>query len=140
MSNMKVEEPSIPYGALLNLSNTSDLELARKAQQGIATATLWTFLKSINCSKMEFEEYLPLSLKSLSRKDSLNEAESERILSIMRVFQKGKAFFGEIAPFKKWLDTHNPYLGVAPASLLKTSTGCQAILHEIGRAEHGIMA
>ncbi|MEM6736252.1 MAG: antitoxin Xre/MbcA/ParS toxin-binding domain-containing protein [Bacteroidota bacterium] len=136
---MKAEEPFATYGILPRLSEISDLELARKAQEGISTKALWDFLKSINYSKMEFEEYLPLSLKSLSRKETLDENESERILSIMRVFERGRDFFGAVEPFKKWLKAPNPYLGDAPASLLKTSTGCQAILHEIGRAEHGIM-
>jgi len=137
---MKSEEPFVPYGIVTSMINLSDLTLARKAQSGFKTEELWKFLKSINCSKVEFEEYLPMSLKTLSRKDILDEAESERILSLMRVFEKGRDFFGGIEPFKKWLKAPNPYLGNAPAMFLKTSTGCQAILHELGRAEHGIMA
>ena len=89
---------------------------------------------------MEFEEYLPLSLKTLGRKKMLDEADSERILNIMRVFAQGQALFDDVEVFKKWLKQENPYLGDAPITFLKTSTGCQVILDEIGRAQHGIMA
>lgn len=137
---MKVEEPFVPYGISQAIKISSDLEIVRKAKEGVNTETLWDFLKSINSSKMEFEEYLPQSLKTLSRKKVLDEAESERILSIMRVFQKADELFEDVSYFKKWLKLHNPYLGDTPASFLKTSTGCQVIYDEIGRMQHGIMA
>jgi len=137
---LKVQEPIPLYGFQPITATSTDLDLIKQARDGLKTAALWKFLKLINCSKMEFEEYLPLSLKTLGRKETLNEAEGERILNIMRVFAKGKELFDDVEVFKRWLKEDNPFLGDAPITFLKTSTGCQVILDEIGRAQHGIMA
>lgn len=134
-----VAEPLVAYG-VKPTSLESDLELLRYARLGIETALLWDFLKVIGTSKQDFEEFLPSSLKTFSRKDRLDEAMSERILNIIRVFKKGEEVFQNVAAFKEWLALYNPMLGSKPSEYLKTSTGCHLLLDELGRAQHGIMA
>ncbi|MBV6645393.1 MAG: DUF2384 domain-containing protein [Cyclobacteriaceae bacterium] len=136
---MKVEEPLATYG-IQPATLDSDYELIQQARKGLRTSMLWDFLKSIDSTKAEFEAFLPYSLKTFSRKKLLNEEISERILNIIRVFKKGEEFFGNVPAFKRWLDKHHPILGDQPSKFLNTSTGCQIVLDELGRAEHGVMA
>lgn len=136
---MKVEEPLAAYG-LTAQSLESDVELIRHARVGIKTSMFWDFLKAIKSSKSEFEQFLPYSLKTFSRKRVLDEEMGERVLNIMRVFKKGEDYFGDIEKFKIWIDRFNPFIGDKPKNFLTTSTGCQIIIDELGRAEHGIMA
>ncbi len=139
LASMLVQEPLVEYG-VKPASLDSDLELLRYARKGIETALLWEFLKVIGTSKQDFEEFLPSSLKTFSRKERLDEAMSERILNIIRVFKKGEEVFRSIDAFKQWLTLYHPILGSKPSDYLKTSTGCHLLLDELGRAQHGIMA
>jgi putative toxin-antitoxin system antitoxin component (TIGR02293 family) len=139
MSDMKVEEPLAAYG-FAPLFLESNVELVAAARNGVHTSMLWDFLKSIGSSKAEFEDLLPYSLKTFSRKEILDEAMGERILSIIRVFRKGEEVFGDISKFKDWIKHFNPYLDDIPKSYLTTSTGCQVVIDELGRIEHGITA
>ena len=136
---MKIEEPLVAYG-MTSATFDSDIELIKQARKGVQTALLWDFLKVIDSSKTDFEFFLPRSLNTFSRKKVLDEAMSERILSIIRVFKKGEDLFGNVAKFKLWLDKFNPILGDYPKQYLITSTGCQVVIDELGRAQHGNMA
>lgn len=136
---MKVEEPLATYG-MSHDTLDSDVELVREARKGVSTSLLWDFLKVIDSSKSEFENLLPYSLKTFSRKKVLDEAMGERILNIIKVFKKGEEVFEDIATFKRWIEKYHPILGDQPKNFLRTSTGCQVIINELGRAEHGIMA
>ncbi|MEQ8472141.1 MAG: DUF2384 domain-containing protein [Marinoscillum sp.] len=136
---MKVEEPLAIYGIKKN-DLDSDIELINHARSGVQTKMLWDFLKVIKTSKSDFEELLPYSLKTFSRKSTLDESMGERILTIIRVFKVGEEFFGDVAPFKDWINRYNPILGDCPKNYLKTTTGCQVIIDTLGRAAHGVMA
>lgn len=139
MSNMKVEEPLIAYG-MSSSTLDSDIELVRVARRGVHTTLLWDFLKVIKSSKSEFEDLLPYSLKTFSRKRLLDEAMGERILNIIKVFKKGEEVFGEVSIFKEWLNKFHPILDDEPKNFLKTSTGCQIVINELIRIEHGVMS
>lgn len=137
--NSFVEEPLGAYGIKPNQLD-SDLSIIAEARKGVQTKMFWHFLKSIKSSKVEFEELLPSSIKTFSRKQILDEATGERILNIIRVFRAGEQLFGDIDKFKKWLHKYHPMLGDEPRSFLNTTTGCQVVIDEIRRAQHGIMA
>lgn len=139
MSNMNIEEPLVAYG-ILGSSLDSNSELIRVARGGVRTDMLWDFLSAIKSSKSEFEEFLPYSLKTFSRKKVLDEAMGERVLMIIKAFRKGEEVFGDVAVFKKWLIKFNPILGDEPKNFLGTSTGCQLVINELGRIEHGVMS
>lgn len=134
-----VEEPMAAYGLSPSRLDT-DLAIISEARRGVDTGMLWDFLKSIKSTKTEFEEYLPTSLKTFSRKKILDESTGERVLNIIRVFRAGEQLFGDVSRFKDWLRRYHPMLGDEPRSFLNTTTGCQVILDEIRRSQHGIMA
>lgn len=139
MAEMKIAEPLIAHGMSYDMLD-SEIELVRAARKGVSTTLLWDFLKVIHSSKAEFESLLPYSLKTFSRKNVLDEAMGERILNIIKVFKKGEEVFGNVAVFKKWLEKHHPVLGEKPKNFLNTTTGCQLIISELGRAIHGVTA
>lgn len=135
----KVEEPLAAYGVDISHLD-SDLAIITEAREGVNTGMLWDFLKSIKSSKTDFERFLPTSLKTFSRKKILDEATGERVLNIIRVFRVGEQLFGDIDKFKIWLSKYHPMLGDEPRSFLNTTTGCQVVVDELRRAQHGIMA
>lgn len=135
---MKVSEPLAAYG-LTPKSLDSDIEIIHHARQGVKTQMFWDFLKGIESSKSEFESFLPYSLKTFSRKSTLDEAMGERVLNIIRVFKKGEELFDDVQIFKSWLEKFNPALGDKPRNFLNTSTGCTLIIDELGRAQHGVL-
>jgi putative toxin-antitoxin system antitoxin component (TIGR02293 family) len=136
---MKVEEPLALYG-IKPINLFSDIEIIKEARKGIETSMLWDFLKAIKTTKADFEKFLPSSLKTFTRKEKLNEAMSERVLSVIKVFKMGEDVFGDTDKLKLWLERYNPILGDKPSSFMTTSTGCQVVIDELGRAQHGIMA
>ncbi len=135
----RVGEPLVAYGVKASHLD-SDLAIIMEARQGVDTGMLWDFLKSIKSSKTEFEDYLPTSLKTFSRKKILDEATGERVLNVIRVFWVGEQLFGDIEKFKTWLTRYHPMLGDEPRSFLNTTTGCQVVIDELRRAQYGIMA
>lgn len=139
IKGLAVSEPLAQYG-IQDYSLSSHISIINEARKGIKTNMFWDFLKVIRSSKAEFEELLPSSLKTFSRKKTLDEATGERILNIMRVFQVGEELFGDIENFKLWLRKYHPVLGDEPRSFLNTTTGCKVVIDELRRAQHGIMA
>lgn len=139
LSGYIVSEPLVAYGIRPDYLD-SDLAIITEARKGVNTDLLWEFLRSIKSSKTEFEEFLPSSLKTFSRKKILDEATGERVLNIIRVFRAGEQLFGDVQKFKEWTRKFHPMLGDEPRTFLNTTTGCQVVLDEIRRAQHGIMA
>lgn len=137
--DLTVSEPLALYG-IQNLGLNSHMAIISEARKGIQTSMFWNFLKVIKSSKAEFEELLPSSLKTFSRKKTLDEATGERILNIIHVFQVGEELFGDVDKFKSWLRKYHPILGDEPRAFLNTTTGCQVVIDELRRAQHGVMA
>lgn len=137
--NSTVSEPLAQYG-IQDRGLNSHFGIIAEARKGIKTNMLWDFLKVINSSKADFEALLPSSLKTFSRKETLDEATGERILNIIHVFQVGESLFGDIEKFKSWLVKYHPILGDEPRTFLNTTTGCQVVIDELRRAQHGVMA
>ncbi|RYC50407.1 antitoxin Xre/MbcA/ParS toxin-binding domain-containing protein [Flagellimonas olearia] len=72
---------------------------------------------------------------------SFKSQQTERIIEIKQLYQKGVDVFGDKDNFDAWLETENLSLGrIRPVSLLDTSVGIHMVKDELGRIEHGILA
>lgn len=77
-------------------------------------------------------------MRYMKEKKRLNSLNSEQILKIFSLYQKGEEVFGDIESFNKWL--RKPAYGLGeriPYELLTTISGIELILAEITAIEYG---
>ena len=115
------------------------------AQKGIDTDTFSEIVSKSPFTLEETARYLHISVKTINRriqeKQFFSTAESEKVLQILQVTNKGLEVFEDDKKFKKWLERENISLGnKKPKELLENTFGVQMLLDELGRIEHGIFA
>ncbi len=91
------------------------------------------------------DDLLGLSLKTLMRyretERKLNPKNSEMILKLIALYQKGVELFSDIKSFNNWLNKPAFGLGMQiPYDLINTSTGIDLIYEELLRIEYGDLA
>jgi len=96
-------------------------------------------------SKDEWANFLDISIKTLDRYKQAGKTfkttQSEKIVGMIEVLERGKKVFGDTDIFKQWLYTHIPAMSnTRPIDLLSTSYGKDLVLDELTRIEHGIFA
>lgn len=96
-------------------------------------------------SMQEWSVILNMSLRSIQRynkeKKSFDRMQSERILEIGIVYNRGIEVFGDKDKFNLWLDSPNIAIGgTKPKELFDSSFGINLILDELTRIEHGVLA
>jgi putative toxin-antitoxin system antitoxin component (TIGR02293 family) len=95
-------------------------------------------------SEGDWSVFLNISSKSLQRykqeEADFKPSQSEKIIEVAEVTQKGIDTFGDVSKFKQWLETPNFSLGnVKPLELLKDSYGKEMVISELVRIDHGIL-
>ena len=114
-------------------------------KEGVA----YSFFQDLNtlCSftLQEWSAVLHLSERTLQRykrqKKAFESVQSERILQIVMLYQKGIDVFGDAQKFNIWMQSENLALGkVIPKELLDNSFGIDLLLDELVRIEHGVLA
>lgn len=96
-------------------------------------------------SEVDWSVFLNISAKSLQRYKQnasvFKPSQSEKIIEVAEVTQKGVDTFGDVNKFKLWLETPNFSLGnVKPLELLKDSYGKEMVISELVRIDHGVLA
>lgn len=96
-------------------------------------------------SENDWSDLLDMSTKSLQRYKQADRqfkpSQSEKIIEMAEVIEKGVDTFGDLPKFKLWLETPNFSLGnVKPIELLRNSFGKDMVIAELTRIDHGILA
>jgi putative toxin-antitoxin system antitoxin component (TIGR02293 family) len=96
-------------------------------------------------SKDEWARFLDVSVKTLDRYRQDNKSfkafQSEKIIGMIEVIERGVKVFGDMDMFKRWLYAPVPALSDSkPIELLSSSYGKELVLDELTRIEHGIFA
>ncbi|MBW6458056.1 MAG: DUF2384 domain-containing protein [FCB group bacterium] len=96
-------------------------------------------------TKDEWAGFLDISIKTLDRYKQSDKkfkvSQSEKIVGMMEVLERGVDVFGNMEMFKHWLYSTVPAFGdTRPIDLLITSYGRELVLDELTRIEHGIFA
>lgn len=135
-------EPSVVYGSILD---SDMLHLIDKVRKGISFG-LFSHVVSISpFSLPDWSAFLHISERSLQRykkeQKSFDALQSEKIIEISKLYQRGTEVFGNSKKFDSWLFSPSVSLGGrTPKSLLDSSFGIQLINDELGRLEHGVTA
>ncbi|MEI6754650.1 MAG: antitoxin Xre-like helix-turn-helix domain-containing protein [Paludibacter sp.] len=98
-----------------------------------------------NFNLHDWATILHLSERTMQRykKESLTfePLQSEKILQIALILQKGQEVFGNSLKFNNWINADNQGLGgVKPKELLDNSFGIKLIEDELVKIEHGVLA
>jgi putative toxin-antitoxin system antitoxin component (TIGR02293 family) len=112
--------------------------------EGIPYSLFSVIRDSSPFSENDWSLLLNISVKSLQRYKQMDRqfkpSQSEKIIEIAEVTQKGIDTFGDINKFKLWLETPNFSMGgVKPLELLTDSYGKEMVVSELTKIDHGIL-
>jgi|SRR5690606_6682320 len=140
-----VSEPGIRYSAV-DLNWNDDVRghaLVDMVRKGIPYANFDKIRNTISFENQIWANILGVTKRTLERYQEGNKTfrsqQSERIVQISQLYNKGLDVFGASEKLKNWLQTKNVSLGnVTPLSLLDTTIGINLVKDELVRIEHGV--
>ncbi|PZU82474.1 MAG: hypothetical protein DI529_14375 [Chryseobacterium sp.] len=139
-----VQEAALAYG-YQDFDDAGVFRLIDIAQKGISFKIFDNLAKKFPFSMQDWADFLHISGKTLSRYQkedkSFDVLQSEKILQIEMLYQRGEEVFGSADGFLIWLQTENVALGKSkPQDLLGSGFGISLLMDELTRIEHGVLA
>jgi putative toxin-antitoxin system antitoxin component (TIGR02293 family) len=136
-----VNEPVSAYSIVDN----DIVSLINTVRTGINFSSFQNIALKSNFNLRDWSTILHLSERTMQRykKESLpfEPLQSEKILQVALIFQKGQEVFGNTDKFNKWLNEENQAIGkMKPKELLDNSFGIRMIEDELTKIEYGILA
>lgn len=119
--------------------------LVQMVKRGVDADAAFLIAERSGLHKEIIANLLETSLKTLRRYQKehkkLNAKESELILKLTDLFERGEQIFGNMIEFRHWLEA--PAFGLdnqIPLELLYTSEGINLVMDEVERIAHGDLA
>ncbi len=139
---MEITDPIVSYNSM---DDGNVLSLIETIRNGIKFPSFNSFASRSPFSMAEWSSFLHISDRTMQRYKKENRTfdplQSEKIVEIALLFQKGAEVFGESGKFNKWIETENLALGkVKPKMLLDSSLGIGLLKDELTRIEYGILS
>jgi putative toxin-antitoxin system antitoxin component (TIGR02293 family) len=121
------------------------LYLVDAVRQGIKFGVFMNIAGRSPFNLNEWSHFLHLSERTMQRykrdKLTFSPLQSEKIIQITLLYEKGIEVFGNKEKFNAWLNTENLALGkIKPKELLDSAFGINLLKDELVRIEHGILA
>jgi putative toxin-antitoxin system antitoxin component (TIGR02293 family) len=83
----------------------------------------------------------PRTMQRYTGAKTLSVSDSEKVLLVRRMLERGLQVFEDPVSFNTWLRTPSlPLAGKSPIEMLNTATGIQLVEDELIRIEHGVLA
>jgi len=142
MELLQLNDPQVSYGAIDDYGVFSFIDMVRK---GIKFSLFSKFALSIPFTQSDWSSFLHISERTLLRyqkeQGTFAAPQSERILEIALLYNKGKEVFGDAEIFNLWLDAKNLALGgIKPKSLFDSTFGINLLKDELIKIEYGVLA
>lgn len=122
-----------------------DNSIITNAQQGVEISAVADFALLSGKSQKEIAELIHTTAKTFQNYSTglkrLPTLQSELLLKLYALYDKGLGIFDGVASFNDWL--HSPAFGLynqIPEILLTTSTGINLVMDELIRIEYGDLA
>lgn len=119
--------------------------LVKIAHEGINASNLEELFVLTKHNKQFFAEILLISTKTIERyikeDKKFNPAESEKLIKLQEVYEKGVEVFGNVVEFNNWVE--KPAYGIGlmiPKELMKTVSGINLVMNELVSIEFGSLA
>lgn len=144
--NMDIlNEAAVEYRRTGELATRNQHALMSIVRGGIDFDLFRPLLTKYPFSIEDWSRYLHLSERTLQRyrkeKKTFDPLQTEKILQITMLYERGVQVFGHQQNFDTWLNTTSLALGsVKPKDLLDTAFGIDMIADELLRIEHGVLA
>ena len=141
---MKTSQPDLLKGKKQK-EEMGKSALVQLVKRGVDADAVFLIAERSGLHKETIAHLLETSLKTLRRYQKehkkLNAKESELILKLADLFERGEQVFGNMAEFRHWIEA--PAYGLdnqVPLELLYTSEGINLVLDEVERIAHGDLA
>lgn len=145
-SDIEVSEVSEPpvISSDYEMDDRSTLRLVHVSREGLLYPKFLVAVEAFNFSKQELAQLLHISNRTLERihkdKKRLSTPQTERILEVSILFEKGWDFFGDKESFRRWLSIPNyAFENQTPLSMLDTKYGIDSVEMLLDRMAHGIV-
>lgn len=115
--------------------------LIEKANQGVDTKLIDTFLRQSGLSKAELGHLLGIDPKTLDNyrkhNKTLDKLKSELLLKLLALFSLGSEVFGNADEFRSWLHMSAGEWAGVPIDMLTTITGVNLVERQLERIAQG---
>lgn len=119
--------------------------LVKIANEGINASNLEELYVLTKHNKHFFAEMLLISTKTIERyikeDKKFNPSESEKLIKLQEVYEKGIEIFGNADEFNAWIE--KPAYGIGrmvPKELMQTISGIELVMNELISIEFGSLA
>lgn len=90
------------------LSQANPYQLTKIARKGVSVKVFFDLAESIKMSTSSLASIINLATRALTQihtlQKTLKPAQSEHLLKLIRLFEKGERLFGSVDEFKYWLN------------------------------------
>lgn len=140
-----VKEAAVEYRRTGTIANRNRSMLMQWVRGGIDFDMFQTMVSKFPFTSEEWSQFLHLSERTIQRykkeEKKFDSLQSEKILQISLLYQRGVEIFGDKNNFNSWLSANNIALGnVKPKELLDNAFGIALLEEELTRIEHGVLA
>lgn len=140
-----VEEAALEYRRTGTLANRNRSVLMHWVRGGIDFQLFQSMVSKFPFTMEEWSQFLHLSERTIQRykkeEKNFDSLQSEKILQISLLYERGVEIFGNKENFNSWLSANNIALGnVKPKELLDNAFGIAFLDEELTRIEHGVFA
>jgi putative toxin-antitoxin system antitoxin component (TIGR02293 family) len=126
------------------LAIENDVQLFTQARAGLSSAIFYQFAKTIKMPDKSLAQLLHLSPRTVSnyleKHKSLDPVQSEHLLKLITLYDKGEELFGNIDEFNYWLNKPFWNSTEKPVDWLITPGGVDLIMLEMDRLAFGYPA
>jgi putative toxin-antitoxin system antitoxin component (TIGR02293 family) len=126
------------------LSIENDAEIFTHARAGLSSAVFYEFAGLIKMSDKSLANLLHLSPRTISnyheKHKSLEPVQSEHLLKLIALYDKGEDIFGDIDELNYWLNKPFWDSQEKPIDWLITPGGVDLVMLEMDRLSHGYPA
>ena len=127
-----------------NLSIDNDVRMFTSARAGLSPAIFYQFAELIKMPDKSLASLLNLSPRTISnyleKQKSLDPIQSEHLLKLIALYDKGEEIFGNIDEFNYWLNKQFWDSPEKPIEWLITPGGVDLVMLEIDRLSYGYSA
>jgi putative toxin-antitoxin system antitoxin component (TIGR02293 family) len=142
METNQVNEPLAIYNTL---DSNNVMWLIQQVRNGVNYKKFLQFASFGAFNLTEWASFLHLSERTMLRykqeEKTFDTLQSEKIIEITLLHNKGTQVFGSATHFNLWLNTVNLALGnIKPKEMLDNSFGINLLKDELTKIEHGVLA
>lgn len=124
---------------------SNPIAMVLKAGEGLAISVFDKLMKMAALTKTQLAAFIDTTPKTIDnyrmRQHKLSRIESEQLLQLIALYEKGQEIFGSSEAFNQWLKQPASGLGgLISFDLLYTAGGINLVMEELLRIEYGAIA